>query len=206
MGTHDDRDERSGIYHVRCCIRRWWPTAAKKLHLYLKLWNCCKSFHYLSSSPYSAHWYFQSTLSIDESAAWSQLRRGTMCTRPHHLPARRGCAPTPVLCIKPSATWWPTSNSVTTRAGCLQLNERPKNLKIWRITREMRLSQVLILSICPILCNKMRFPVTPPTASSLICICSQRCSVCPFLPHKFHHRSLEDYVSCVEHPDLDLWI
>lgn len=70
----------------------------------------------------------------------------------------------------------------------------------------MRLSQVLILSICLILCNKMRFPVTPPTASSLICICSQRCSVCPFLPHKFHHWSLEDYVSCVEHPDLDLWI
>lgn len=45
------------------------PCQTALIHSYLKLHMCCKSFHFPSSFPELAGWYFLSTLPRDEAAA-----------------------------------------------------------------------------------------------------------------------------------------
>lgn len=142
-----------------------------------------------------------STSAVRVSTSWAASQNwhgGISC--PHYsemklLPdlthGKRDVSGPPACTQKPSAVQWPTSTSLATEVGCLELNERPKNLKIWRITREMRLSQVLILSICPILYAKMRSLLHYVLqVFFLVWICSQPFSICHlsvFSYHKFQH-------------------
>lgn len=137
----------------------------------------CQVFHeqMVANSTKEAHSHARQLCSIHISSSTSALRvstswaasqkwHGGICCA--HYPemkllldlrhGTRDVSRPPGCTLKSSPVQWPTSTSLATEAGCLELNERPKNLKIWRITREMRLSQVLILSICLILCAKMR--------------------------------------------------